>query len=146
VTRPQSGPRPRTSRPDPDAPRVLQDALEALSEALWDERRLLGVLAETSRSASVERRAECQVLVERLRVAGLLRAIRVDAVARQVAVGPSPTLRQLAASVPEPWSTILDRHRHGLQATLELVASELGPAGSAGSAGLPLRSLSEVLG
>ena len=99
--------------------------LRELSDILWRERRLLELLqfkleeerliAEAGRVRWLYRASREVALVRgELRRADLARAIAAESAAAELGVDANPTLRALAGAAPEPWSGILERHRHAL--------------------------------
>lgn len=104
---------------------VPVEALDALSGTLWDERRLLDELRfrlEEGRLVAAANGgtwpeaagAEVDAVLQRLRLAELLRAVWADDVAAAAGLPPGPTLRALADAVPDPWGFILESHLTGL--------------------------------
>ncbi|MHB1929161.1 MAG: flagellar protein FlgN [Acidimicrobiales bacterium] len=138
--------------------------LDELSDALWQVRRLLDVLrfrleeervlalADGRRWSATAHRAAEDVL-ERLRLAELVRAVMTEEVAKALDVGSAPTLRRLADAAPEPWGEILTSHLEALvtaaRAIAELAeANERLAATSSGQAPAPTHlgpSLTEFL-
>jgi hypothetical protein len=108
--------------------------LSEVSNILWRERQLLQLLlfklkteqlmltsGETRFLADATR--EVEMVINELKESELLRAVAVDALAAEMGLGPSPSLRELAAVVPAPWDNILDEHRKAFLAdTQEIFA------------------------
>lgn len=105
-------------------------ALNEVSTVLWRERQLLELLVfkleEEQLLLSAGRvrwvnhaSREVEIVLEQLRSAELLRAVKVEAVAAELSLGTYPGLRSLAQVAPEPWASIFGRHR---QAFLELTS------------------------
>ena len=102
--------------------------LNDISTVLWRERQLLELLvfkleeeqllltAGKTRWVNHASR-EVEIVLEQLRSAELLRAVKVEAAAVELGLESFPGLRSLAEAAPEPWASILARHR---QAFLEL--------------------------
>jgi hypothetical protein len=105
-----------------------EQALNDVSTVLWRERQLLELLvfkleeeqlllsAAKSRWVNHASR-EVEIVLEQLRSAELLRAVKVDVAASQLGLASYPGLRSLAQASPEPWSSIFSKHR---EAFLEL--------------------------
>lgn len=102
-----------------------------LSASLWRERELLDLLvfkleeeqlllaAGKSRWLQYATR-EVEQVMERLRAAGLARAVEVSAVAGEWGAQPGATLRELVEHAPEgPWGELFSAH---LQAMAELTS------------------------
>jgi hypothetical protein len=108
--------------------------LSEVSNILWRERQLLQLLlfklkteqlmltsGETRFLADATR--EVEMVINELKESELLRAVAVDGLAAEMGLGPSPSLRELAAVVPAPWDNILDEHRKAFLAdTQEIFA------------------------
>lgn len=108
--------------------------LSEVSNILWRERQLLQLLlfklkteqlmltsGETRFLADATR--EVEMVINELKESELLRAVAVDGLATEMGLGPSPSLRELAAVVPAPWDNILDEHRKAFLAdTQEIFA------------------------
>lgn len=103
-------------------------ALNDVSTVLWRERQLLELLVfkleeeQLLLSAGKARwvnhaSREVEIVLDQLRSAELLRAVKVEAAAIELNMGSYPGLRSLAEASPEPWASIFARHR---QAFLEL--------------------------
>jgi hypothetical protein len=102
--------------------------LNDVSNVLWKERQLLELLvfkleeeqllltAGKARWVNHASR-EVEIVLEQLRAAELLRAVRVEAAAVELGLATFPGLRSLSQSAPEPWCSIFARYR---QAFLEL--------------------------
>jgi len=88
--------------------------LELLVFKLDEEQLLLG--AGRARWVNHASR-EVEIVLEQLRAAELLRAVKVEVAATELGLGSYPGLRSLAQASPEPWASIFGRHR---QAFLEL--------------------------
>ena len=103
-------------------------ALNDVSTVLWKERQLLELLvfkleeeqllltAGKARWVNHASR-EVEIVLEQLRAAELLRALKVEAAAAELGLESFPGLRSLSQAAPEPWCSIFARHR---QAFLEL--------------------------
>src|SRR5688572_28502822 len=102
--------------------KVATMGLSEVSNILWRERQLLQLLlfklkteqliltsGETRFLADATR--EVEMVINELKESELLRAVAVDGLAAEMGLGPSPSLRELAAVVPAPWDNILDEHR-----------------------------------
>ncbi len=107
--------------------REMASAAGSLSEALWLERRhLAAVLAALPPAslASVGAKphdaapAVAGRMLEDLRVAGLVRALAVDALARIWGVRDLTLPDVVAGMPPEPWSFIFSSHRDSMLAQL----------------------------
>ncbi len=93
-----------------------------LSEALWQERRLLELLlfkleeeqlmlsAGRTRWLSHATR-EVESVLDEIRSAELARAVEADAAAAALGVSPSAGLTALAEAAPAPWDDLLRGHR-----------------------------------
>ncbi len=99
--------------------------MEELSEILWRERELLGMLLyrleqEQLVLASGKTRwlataaGEVEAVLETIRRNEALRAMVADEAAEQLGLSANPSLSQLAARAQEPWSSILLEHRDAL--------------------------------
>ena len=106
--------------------------LREVSDILWRERRLLEVLefkldeerllAEAGHQRWLHRATREVALVRgELRRAELDRAMAVAAAAQELGIDHPPTLRDLAAAAPTPWSGIFERHRGALLRAAEQV-------------------------
>lgn len=101
--------------------------LRELSDVLWRERQLLDLLgfkleAEKMVDGSGTRWAalamrEINEVRDRLRIVEVERATLSADVALDLGLSPLASLRELAASSPEPWSGILQRHWQALSTT-----------------------------
>lgn len=110
--------------------------MQQLSDILWRERELLELLvfkldveealAASGRTRWAARAArEVDLLLDEIRRTEVLRALRTEALAAQQGRGAGPTLEELTAAAPEPWSSILAEHRCALlSATAEVGAAE----------------------
>lgn len=108
--------------------------LSEVSNILWRERQLLQLLlfklqteqliltsGQTRFLADATR--EVEMVINELKESEVLRAVAVDALAAEMGLGPSPSLRELAAVVPGPWDNILEEHRKAfLSDTQEIFA------------------------
>lgn len=104
--------------------------LNDVSTVLWKERQLLELLvfkleeeqllltAGKARWVNHASR-EVEIVLEQLRAAELLRAVKVEAAAEELCLESYPGLRSLSQASPEPWASIFSRHR---QAFLELTS------------------------
>ena len=124
-------------------------ALEDLSAALWQVRRLLDLLrfrleeerlfesAGGGRWLPGARRAVEEV-ADQLRLADLVRAVSSEELARILGTGSPATLPQLAAAAPGPWGYILGLHHEALGEAVGAVTclAEACPA-TAGDPGVP---------
>jgi hypothetical protein len=111
----------------------LDAALDDLSAALWQLRRLVDLLrfrleeerlleaAGGARWLPGTRREVDQVL-DQLRLADLVRAVSSEELARILGTGSPATLPELAAAAPGPWSYILGLHHEALSEAVEAVA------------------------
>lgn len=108
----------------------IDEKLQAVSDLLWRERDLLDTVAyklemerivlERGLHRWLPRAArELGAVLDRLRSIELGRALRVDELAEALGLGPSPTLRQLAAAAPEPWGQILADHHEAFRLATE---------------------------
>jgi hypothetical protein len=102
--------------------------LNDVSTVLWRERQLLELLVFKLEEEQLLLTAgkvrwvnhasrEVEIVLEQLRSAELLRAVKVEAAALELGLESYPGLRSLSQAAPEPWSSIFSRHR---QAFLEL--------------------------
>ena len=108
--------------------------LSEVSNILWRERQLLQLLlfklqteqliltsGQTRFLADATR--EVEMVINELKESELMRAVAVDSLAAELGLGPSPSLRELAAIVPAPWDNILEEHRKAFLAdTQEIFA------------------------
>ena len=96
--------------------------LSEVSNILWRERQLLQLLLfklETEQLLLSNGRTrfladatrEVEMVINELKETELLRAVSVDALAAEMGLGPSPSLRELSAVVPAPWDHIFEEHR-----------------------------------
>lgn len=110
--------------------------LAEVSDALWRERELLGLLrrrleAERRLLPSGRRRwldraaVEVESVLGELRRTELLLAVEAGAVARCLGLPSATSLAALAAAIDEPWRTVLVQHRGAL---LDLTAEASGLA------------------
>lgn len=110
----------------------LDTALEDLSAALWQVRRLLDLLRfrlEEERlleSAGDRRwmpgvRRAVEEVADQLRLADLVRAVSSEELARILGSGSPATLPQLAAAAPDPWGYILGLHNDALHEAVDAV-------------------------
>jgi hypothetical protein len=104
--------------------------LNDVSTILWRERQLLELLVfkleeeqlllTTGAARWVNHASrEVEIVLEQLRAAELLRAVKAEEAAGELGLGTCPGLRSLSEASPEPWSSIFARHR---QAFLELTS------------------------
>ena len=102
--------------------------LNDISTVLWRERQLLELLVFKLEEEQLLLTAgkvrwvnhasrEVEIVLEQLRAAELMRAVKVEAAAAELGLESFPGLRSLSQAAPEPWASILSRHR---QAFLEL--------------------------
>ena len=96
--------------------------MDKLSQILWRERELLETLLfkleeeqlvlAAGRTRWLSRAArEVENVLETMRETEVLRAVVADEAAADLGLGHNPSLRSLAASVDEPWnSLLLDHH------------------------------------
>jgi hypothetical protein len=98
---------------------------QQLSTLLWREQELLDLLlfkAEekqylilTGKTRWLGRIAhEIEVVLDQLRSLELERAAATEAVAQQLGIGASPSLRQLADAAPAPWKDLYAKHHEAL--------------------------------
>jgi hypothetical protein len=98
---------------------------QQLSTLLWREQELLDLLlfkAEekqylilTGKTRWLGRIAhEIEVVLDQLRSLELERAAATEAVAQQLGIGASPSLRQLADVAPAPWKDLYAKHHEAL--------------------------------
>ncbi len=103
--------------------------LSEVSTLLWREREALQLLLfklveeQLILSAGQTRwlalaNDEIEAALDQLRGTEVLRAAEVDALADDLSLAGPPTLAELAALSPEPWTTLFGEHR---QALLQLV-------------------------
>jgi hypothetical protein len=96
--------------------------LAQLSNLLWRERDMLELLLfkleeeqlllAAGKSQWIARAThEVEVVLEAIGQAELLRAAEVDSVATELGLASDTSLRELAATAPEPWGQILTEHR-----------------------------------
>lgn len=108
--------------------------LDDVSTVLWRERQLLELLVfkleeeqlllMAGKVRWVNRASrEVEIVLEQLRAAELLRAVKVDAAAAELGLASFPGLRSLSEAAPEPWRSIFGRHR---QAFLRLTGEVRG--------------------
>jgi hypothetical protein len=104
--------------------------LNEVSTVLWRERQLLELLVFKLEEEQLllsggklrwvnHASREVEIVLEQLRAAELLRAVKVEAAATELHLDSYPGLKSLAQACPEPWSSIFGRHR---QAFLELTS------------------------
>lgn len=108
---------------------VMDSQMQSLSEFssnLWRERELVErvlyrivqqqlVLEAGQTRWLATSNNEVEAAVGELNLCELLRSAEADALAAELGLGDGPTLRDIAAAVPEPWSSILDEHRSALR-------------------------------
>lgn len=96
--------------------------MENLSQVLWRERELLGLLLykleveqmvlASARTQWLMRAAqEVEGVLEMLRETEVLRAVAADEAAANCGLATHPSLRALAEAIDEPWRSILLDHR-----------------------------------
>ena len=96
--------------------------LNSLSEALWQERRLLELLLfkleeeqlvlTSGRSRWLAQATrEVEAVLDEIRSAEISRAVEVEEVAPTLGLGGSATLGELATAAPPPWDELLRSHR-----------------------------------
>lgn len=151
---------------------------DELSTRLWRERCVLEllrfklaeehlILASGHHGWLDRATAEVEQVVEMLELADAEREEAVDAVARSLGLGPTPTLADLAGAAPEPWAEILAGHRQAMlehfeeiekvsAANREILARRMAatsdalaylgaqPSVAYGSSGAPSRSRTDV--
>jgi hypothetical protein len=112
----------------------IDAALTEVSSVLWRARELLDLLVfklEEEQLLLAGGRArwlarathEVEIVLAEIRHVELQRAMEVDAAARLLDLPPSPSLRQLSETAPEPWGEILREHRAAfLTSTAEVSA------------------------
>ncbi|MUK01438.1 flagellar protein FlgN [Vibrio cholerae] len=106
-----------------------------LSALLWQERELLELLVfkleeEQLLLTSGKTRwlhhatREVEQVLERLRDAGLARAVHASAVATEWGIGDGATLRELAEAAPDgPWQELLSAHLQAMTALVSQIAA-----------------------
>lgn len=105
-----------------------EQALNDVSTVLWRERQLLELLVFKLEEEQLLLTAgkvrwvnnasrEVEIVLDQLRSAELLRAVKVETAATELALPSYPGLRSLGEASPEPWASIFAKHR---QAFLEL--------------------------
>jgi flagellar biosynthesis/type III secretory pathway chaperone len=96
--------------------------LNDISTVLWRERQLLELLVFKLEEEQLLLAAgkvrwvnhasrEVEIVLEQLRAVELMRAVKVEAAAAELGLDSYPGLRSLAQASPEPWASILARHR-----------------------------------
>lgn len=101
-------------------------SMEDLSSVLWRERELLETLLYKleveqlvlagGRSRWLPAAArEIEAVLANIRDIELLRAVEVDEVAEELGLDPNPSLKDLAATSPEPWNAIWLDHREAFR-------------------------------
>lgn len=107
-------------------------SLSDVSAILWRERQLLELLLFKLEEEQLLLAAgrvrflahatrEVEVVLEEIKRAELARATEVEAVAAELGLGSSPSLRQLISAAPDPWRGVLADHRDAfLAATQEI--------------------------
>jgi hypothetical protein len=104
------------------------DLLQEVSGVLWTERNLLEELAfkldvqhlvlSSGRTRWLARATkELEAVLDQLRSAELVRAIKIDVLAETLGLAPSPSLAALVAVLPEPWAEIFAQHREAFVAS-----------------------------
>ncbi len=94
-------------------------SIDAVSEMLWRERRLLElllfkleeeqmVLAAGRNRWLAHATRELETVFEEINIAELERAVSVNAAARWLGLESGASLRELAAVAPEPWDRLLN--------------------------------------
>jgi hypothetical protein len=108
--------------------------LSEVSNILWRERQLLQLLLfklETEQLILSSGRArfladatrEVEMVINELKETELLRSVAVDAMATEMGLGPSPSLKELGTIAPAPWDKIFEEHRKAfLSDTQEIFA------------------------
>lgn len=102
-------------------------SIDALSEMLWRERRLLElllfkleeeqlVLAAGRNRWLAHATRELETVFEEINVAELERAVTLNSAARWLGLEPDATLQEMADAAPVPWNRLLLRHRDALVA------------------------------
>lgn len=97
--------------------------LAELSNVLWRQRQLLDLLLfrmTVEQTLLVSRQVrwlsratdEVEAVLDEMRETELVRSVVVDRVAAELSLDHAPSLRELAAVAPAPWSEILDEHRN----------------------------------
>lgn len=113
--------------------------LREVARALWWERQLLELLQlklETQRLMAqggsarwlVATNREVELAADELKKAELARAVSAEAVAGAMGLPADVSLLELASVAPQPWDTILLRHREGLIDAAEVVDREAAAA------------------
>jgi hypothetical protein len=116
--------------------------LREVARALWWERQLLELLQlklETQRLMAdggsarwlVATAREVELAADELKKAEMARAISAEAVAGALGLPADVTLLELAEVCPQPWDSILLRHRDGLIEAAEAVDREARAADAA---------------
>ncbi len=119
-------------------------SLSEISNILWRERRLLELLAfkleeEHLVLTSGRRRwlarasGEVDAIIEEIKHVRLERAIGMADSSEALGLSDTPTLRELASSVPPPWDGILSEHGRALR-TLSLEIESITRADRASAA------------
>lgn len=109
-----------------------------VSTILWRERQLLELLLfkleeeqlllAAGRARWLARAAhEVETVLDAIKTAELARAMEVEAAARELGLGPNPSLGELIDIAPDPWRGILTDHR---DAFLTMTQEILSVAGS----------------
>lgn len=92
-----------------------------LSRLLWRERELLDTLLFKLHEQNLllvsgdpewlpRASREIEIVLERVAEVELERAVEFDRAAASLGLAPDPSLRDLAASAPEPWGYVLEEH------------------------------------
>ena len=103
--------------------------LSEVSNILWRERQLLDLLlfkleeeqlllAAGKSRWLVHATREVEAVLEQVRQAELFRAVELEAAAKEMGLGPNPSLRELVEAAPAPWNTILAEHRSSFAAAV----------------------------
>ena len=120
----------RTDEPHVERGDERDQVLNEVSTVLWRERQLLELLVFKLEEEQLLLNAgkarwvnhasrEVEIVLDQLRAAELLRAVKVEGAAIELGLPSYPGLRSLSQAAPEPWSSIFARHR---QAFLELTS------------------------
>jgi hypothetical protein len=119
-------------------------SLSEISNILWRERRLLELLAfkleeehlvlTSGRTRWLTRASgEVDAIIEEIKHVRLERAIGMADSSEALGLSDTPTLRELASSVPPPWDGILSEHGRALR-TLSLEIEAITRADTASAA------------
>lgn len=101
--------------------------LADLSSILWREREMLELLlfkleeeqlvlagGRTRWLAHATR--EVEMVLDQIRATEVLRAAAVESIAKELGIGPNPSLSDLADAVDAPWTDLLRQHRRAFLA------------------------------